>query len=129
MGLIVSIIGAIFIVVNLPESIGNRLVSLMNFVDSTFPGYGGAVPIALVSLLAGMLLAIYEAIFSSSDKQEQSYRRRERNFVTMTIEYFECPHCHNVYKGKPPKCPRCNRQIRRDERILHHTREIQVPDD
>ena len=129
MGLIVSIIGAILIVMNLPESIGNRLVSITNFVDSIFPGYGGIFPLVLICGLVGMLLAIYEAIFSSSDKQEQSYQRREHNFVTMTIEYFECPHCHNVYKGKPSKCPRCNRQIRRDERILHHTREIQVPND
>ena len=129
MGLIVSIIGAIFIVANLPESFYKVVVSLMNFVDSIFPNYGGIVPLILVCLLAGMLLAIYEAIFNSSDKQEQNYQRREHNFVTMTIEYFECPHCHNVYKGKPPKCPRCNRQIRRDERILHHTREVQVPND
>jgi len=129
MGFIVSIIGAILIVVNLPESIGNRLVSIMNFVDSIFPGYGGIVPICLFGGLVGCLLAIYEAIFSSSDKQEQNYRRQGHNFVTMVIEYFECPHCHNIYKGKPPKCPRCNRQIRKDERILHHTREIQVPDD
>lgn len=129
MGLIVSIIGAIFIVVNLPESIGNRLVSIMNFVDSTFPGYGGMIPIFIFGGLVGGLMAIYEAIFGNSSEQKQSYQRRGHNFVTMVIEYFECPHCHNVYKGKPPKCPRCNRQIRKDERILHHTREIQVPDD